>query len=209
MLSMVGISIGIFSVVRLRPNNSITRRRNGDSTLCATKLSFSRSATSTSFRLASACFGGTTSVNSSLSISVASSCDSRGPNETGPKSSREFHTSRGMSREKLPWRATVKNTCNSLKSIAIPEMPRRVSISHNYQIQNKDKFDQGRLTLRNYSGGKLHGRSAYLRYHPPRRGAVARLLHEDRREDPHGAPAGQAGSGYHRSRISHFLARRS
>ena len=40
------------------------------------------------FAFCQACFGGTTSVNSSFRISVACSCDSRGRNETAPRSSR-------------------------------------------------------------------------------------------------------------------------
>src|SRR5262249_7589430 len=59
MLSMVGISMGMLRVVLLRPKSSITRRRKGDSTLCATKLSPLRSATSTSLRRAGAGLGGT------------------------------------------------------------------------------------------------------------------------------------------------------
>src|SRR6516165_7520405 len=78
MLSIVGISIGMFSAVRCRANNSITRRRKGDSTMCAIKFSWPSSSISTSRRLARWWFGGTTSVSSSLRISVACNCASRG-----------------------------------------------------------------------------------------------------------------------------------
>ena len=88
MLSIVGISIGMFNSVRCRANSSITRRRKGDSTLCAMKISFANSGISTSRFFARKCFGGTTSVSSSFKISVACSCGSRGTNEIAPRSSR-------------------------------------------------------------------------------------------------------------------------
>src|SRR5882762_8726744 len=71
MLSMVGISMGILSVVRCLAKSSMTRRRNGDSTMCPMNVSLAKSSTSTSRRLASGCFSGTTSVSSSFRISVA------------------------------------------------------------------------------------------------------------------------------------------
>src|SRR5712664_92562 len=88
MLSMVGISMGMLSVVRCLAKSSMTRRRNGDSTMCPMNVSLPRSSTFTSRRLASGCFSGTTSVNSSLRISVACNCVSRGTYEMAPTSSR-------------------------------------------------------------------------------------------------------------------------
>src|SRR5271157_5436484 len=69
MLSMVGISMGMFNGVRCRANSSITFRRKGDSTMCAMNDSLASSSISTSRFLARTCLGGTTSVNSSFKIS--------------------------------------------------------------------------------------------------------------------------------------------
>jgi len=64
-LSMVGISMGILSAVRFLANSSMTRRRKGDSTLCADEVFFSKLGDIDFALLAEECFGCTTRVSSS------------------------------------------------------------------------------------------------------------------------------------------------